>query len=333
MDSILQPNQISKLLQPFMQHAQSNTLHHALLFYGAEKQSKLASAKCFAQYLLCSNKSQNGYCGVCKSCYSFQRSLESTDNTHPDCFCLGEDEDASVGIDDIREIINFLSLTPHYGQKKIVIINRADKLNRASQNAILKILEEPPSYGSFILIAENTKLLLPTILSRCLQYRFKEPSFQESIAELKAQLAGEQYDEQTLKAVHTLANGNAEKAKMWLISPVWQNKDAIVERFVFGQISKEVALQQILSQHALEALYLIYYGVSDLIKYINNQQTEHIYILNVRQLQSSAGKYTQINCFRYLRQVQQAIQVVQEIAGINKLLLFQNLYNWKCMEG
>lgn len=323
----IKKSQTATLLQPFIQHAQANTLHHALLFYGPEKLGKLASAKWFAQYLLCTNKNPNCYCGECKSCYSFKRSLESIDNMHPDCFCLGEDEDVSVSIDEIREIIHFLSLTPHYGQKKVVIINRADKLNRAAQNALLKILEEPPSYGSFILVAENTKLLLPTILSRCLQYRFKLPSFQEGVAELKAQLADQALDEQTLKAVHILANGNSEKAKMWLTSPVWQHKEAILERFVFGQVFKEAALQQILSQHALDALYLIYYGVSDLIKYIDNQKTEHIYILNTKQLQSIADKYRQIDCFRYLGHVQQAIQSVQEIAGINKLLLFQDLYN------
>ncbi len=80
--------------------------------------------------------------------------------------------DEEIHIADIRELKNFIHLTP-FGRYKIVIINNAHNLGRDASNALLKILEEPPGKSIFFLISHLPKLLLATITSRCQQIRFK----------------------------------------------------------------------------------------------------------------------------------------------------------------
>jgi hypothetical protein len=73
----------------------------------------------------------------------------------------------AIGIDDIRPIPKFLQTKPYQSEIKIVTIYPADKLTLESQNALLKILEEPPAYAKISLYTQNPGQLLPTILSRC----------------------------------------------------------------------------------------------------------------------------------------------------------------------
>src|SRR5439155_4379731 len=72
-----------------------------------------------------------------------------------------------IVVDDVREIANFLRLTSAEGGWRVVIIDGADEMNRNSANALLKVLEEPPSRALLLLVAHSPGLLPPTILSRC----------------------------------------------------------------------------------------------------------------------------------------------------------------------
>ncbi len=83
-----------------------------------------------------------------------------------DIIKVGE-SDVKIGIDISRQIQSFLSTTPLSQPQKLVIINFAHNLTHQAQNALLKTLEEPPSYAQIILLANNTAKILPTILSRC----------------------------------------------------------------------------------------------------------------------------------------------------------------------
>lgn len=78
-----------------------------------------------------------------------------------------------INVEQARGVAEFLSLTPAEGKWRVVIIDAADQLNTNAANAILKILEEPPSYTVLLLIAHNPGLLLPTIRSRCRLMRLK----------------------------------------------------------------------------------------------------------------------------------------------------------------
>ncbi len=148
-----------------------NAVRQSYIFEGAEGIGKKTAAQSFAKAVLCSG--ENKPCGTCHSC----RMIEA--GSHPDFFVVPDDP---VKIDTVREITGEILIKPIISDKKIFIIENADKMNAASQNAFLKIFEEPPSYACLILIASSAKNLLPTILSRGTKVLFT-PFSEEKIKE------------------------------------------------------------------------------------------------------------------------------------------------------
>ena len=99
---------------------------------------------------------------------------------HPDILQVSLSEKKKmISISQIREIGLLLSAKPNEAKKRMVLIKDADKMNVQAQNALLKMLEEPPENTFFILTATHTSSLLATILSRCRQFRFCPPSCHE----------------------------------------------------------------------------------------------------------------------------------------------------------
>ena len=144
---------------------QNNALSHAYLFIGPSGVGKFTTAQVLAAVLNCENLGENG-CGRCSSCLKIFRQV------HPDVFYI-EPEGNFITIDQIRELKNRALLKPHEGNVKIFILDEVERLNSPAANALLKILEEPPPYLLFVLIAENLEALLPTIVSRCQLIRFR----------------------------------------------------------------------------------------------------------------------------------------------------------------
>lgn len=109
---------------------------------------------------------------------SFLRTLLNVSETedirkHPDLFLI-EKEDEMIKADDIRALINFSSIKSYLGGKKAVLIDNAENMNKNAQNALLKILEEPPKGEFIILITKDFEELLPTIRSRVTNIRFRD---------------------------------------------------------------------------------------------------------------------------------------------------------------
>ena len=87
---------------------------------------------------------------------------------------MTHEKPASIGVDDIREQINdTIQIRPYSSYYKIYIVDEAEKMTVQAQNALLKTIEEPPSYAVIILITTNQEAFLPTILSRCVQLKLK----------------------------------------------------------------------------------------------------------------------------------------------------------------
>jgi DNA polymerase-3 subunit delta' len=156
---------------------------HAYIFAGLDGVGKSKTAWAWAKLLLCAEPlMQNGFadsCGFCESC----RLLEA--GTHPDFNYIykelieftkeGKNKSAPVDlpIDVIREfLIEKAPTKPILSDRKVFVVSEAEKLNTASQNALLKVLEEPPHYCTIILLCTRMEKLLPTIRSRCQTIRF-----------------------------------------------------------------------------------------------------------------------------------------------------------------
>lgn len=139
---------------------QTNRLPHALLFE-ANNDSGIDEFILFlAQALMC-EKNTLIPCNNCSQC-----KLYNSDQIHPDCFEISKENEV-IKIDEIRQLNQNLRLTSFNSKAKIALIYQADRMNVASNNALLKLLEEPPEHTYFFLTVSQRERLLPTIQSRC----------------------------------------------------------------------------------------------------------------------------------------------------------------------
>lgn len=158
-------------------------LPHALLLQGQEGLGKRVFALRFARMLLCADAADEGACGRCKSCH-----LLGAGN-HPDLMRIGvEEERSAITVDQIRAITDFLSLKPHTAAHKVVIVAPADLMNLNAANALLKLLEEPPASGVFLLVSSRPMRLPATVRSRCVPILFRPPPAAMAQAWLTARL-------------------------------------------------------------------------------------------------------------------------------------------------
>jgi DNA polymerase-3 subunit delta' len=151
-------------------------LAHAYLFYGETRIGKFMTAVRLAQALSCEQPSQpeaQDGCGRCRSC------LQIAARTHPDYFVIEPDPKAAtpqIKIEQVREIDQQLVYRPLVGERKICLIDDADRLTIGAANALLKTLEEPPGHSLFILVTSRLHALPITIRSRCQALRFTTPA-------------------------------------------------------------------------------------------------------------------------------------------------------------
>jgi DNA polymerase III subunit delta' len=153
-----------------IQHLQnaigSSKVSHAYIFHGEEGMGKKTLAAAFAKTLQCEERGILP-CDRCKSC------MQAASGNHPDIIWVTH-EKASIGVDDIRLQVNAdILVKPYNSAYKIYIIDDAEKLTEQAQNALLKTIEEPPEYAIILLLASNTSVILPTILSRCILLNLK----------------------------------------------------------------------------------------------------------------------------------------------------------------
>ncbi len=145
-------------------------LAHALLLVGPEGVGKRMAALEVTKALLCPNGPAEA-CGACSSCQRVQR------GTHPDFYIVvPEAGRTGISVDQIRDLSRRVAQSPIEGRRKTVVIDPADSMQPAAQNALLKTLEEPPRDTTLMLVARDGDLLLPTVRSRCRRVDFKPVS-------------------------------------------------------------------------------------------------------------------------------------------------------------
>jgi DNA polymerase-3 subunit delta' len=151
-------------------------LAHAYLFHGEAAIGKRATALCLAQALNCERTFAGEALDACGSCRSCQ---QITSRIHPDFFVIEPDSELAtpqIKIEQIREIEQQIMYRPLIGERKICLIDDADRMTIGAANALLKTLEEPPAHSLFILISSRPAALPATIRSRCQSLRFATPS-------------------------------------------------------------------------------------------------------------------------------------------------------------
>lgn len=157
-------------------------LPNAILLAGVAGTGKLVLAQAFAQAVLCRQPTSRGACGECASCVRF------LSGSHLGFRLLMPEEGKdSIAIDSVRQLGEYLFASSHIDTRKIVVIAPAEQLTAAAANALLKILEEPPSASHFLLVAHNLHRLPATVRSRCQITHIPLPDPQQAIAWLAGQ--------------------------------------------------------------------------------------------------------------------------------------------------
>lgn len=144
------------------------TFVHAYLISGLPGMGKRTLARLMAQYLLCTGEAKP--CGHCPAC------VQVMQGNHPDVSVVTPGKPLSpdvrtglqgIPVDEIRFVLSLAGQHTFEGGRRVIIIERAEKMNQAAQNALLKTLEEPIPGIVFLLLSDSPELLLPTIISRC----------------------------------------------------------------------------------------------------------------------------------------------------------------------
>jgi len=182
---------------------------HAYLFYGPRGSGKTTIARLLAKAINCQNRKEGEYepCNKCSSCLEIMegRSLD----------IIEIDAASHRGIDEIRELRDSIKFSPTKEKYKVFILDEAHQLTKEADNALLKILEEPPPHAVFIMATTEIHKMLPTIISRCQRFDFRKFRLEEIVKRLEyiAEKEKIKVDKQALELIAVHSQGALRDAE------------------------------------------------------------------------------------------------------------------------
>lgn len=184
----------------------ADRIGHAYLFCGTRGTGKTTIAKLFAKAVNCENPIEGSPCNVCPSCQAINQQTAMN--------VMEIDAASNNGVDNIRDIKDEVQYSPTEGKYKVYIIDEVHMLSIGAFNALLKTLEEPPSYVIFILATTEVHKIPITILSRCQRYDFRRISIDTITQRLKELMEKEgiEAEEKALRYVAKVADGSMRDA-------------------------------------------------------------------------------------------------------------------------
>ncbi len=180
----------------------SGRIGHSYLFCGTRGTGKTTIARIFARAANCENQHDGNPCGECPTC----RAIQAEANLN----VTELDAASNNSVDDIRSIVDQVEYSPTQGRFRVFIIDEVHMLSNAAFNALLKTLEEPPSYVIFILATTEPNKLPVTILSRCQRYDFGRLSTDVIEGRLRevAQMEGLEVEDKAFRYIAGAADGS-----------------------------------------------------------------------------------------------------------------------------
>lgn len=209
-------NQISEFVA-------GNRLPHAIIIEGEDGLGKHSLAAIIAAAAICEHS--NTPCGKCRVCDLVSRYV------HPDV-CLYGPQKSTFKVETVRTIRNDAYVMPLEAKRRVFILEHVELMNKEAENALLKVLEEPPGTAIFILLTQSASQLLPTIRSRCITFSLQEPTIEQAVEYIKAHTDFDPEDiEKTIaecennigRALDILNNGKALQIKN-----AWELFEAVI---------------------------------------------------------------------------------------------------------
>ena len=185
---------------------QEDRIPHAMLFCGTDGVGKSLVAEALAAAILCHAPVHNQACGHCEAC----RALAA--GTHPDFFQIQPESETkaapAIRIEAVRKLQEEIARIPLLSERRVVIMQEADKMNEAAANCLLKTIEEPSGQIVFILLTSRPSALLDTIISRCMRVEFGILQPEELVKILQQQ----GIEEPLAGKLASIADGSVSKA-------------------------------------------------------------------------------------------------------------------------
>jgi len=267
---------------------EKQTLPHAMIFSGSQGVGKFKLAKAFAQVLICETKSNNA-CGVCGSC------IRVAKNQSENLKVIATENSQQIKIDQIRSVLDFLSLSS-YNQNRVIIIDQAQDLNPQAANSLLKTLEEPFENVFFILVTPDVRLLMATIRSRAQVINFSLLS-QDDLKNIKPDLADWMYASSRGSAsrLQSLAQSELTDKRhehLKFFEGFWLNKEFLLSAVVKEFVKDRASAHQIIQDWLQFTRDLLYFKQDQADLLINSDFRPHyrdLLFLNLEQLQNFAA--------------------------------------------
>jgi len=162
-------------------HIQPDRLSHAYILAGPSVSGRRAAAALLAAAMVCASPVSRP-CGACAHC------RKAAAGIHPDILFLRREPDRQeIQVRQIRALQAEASVLPNEAERKVYIVEEAEAMNAAAQNAMLKLLEEPPAHAAFLLETDNAGALLETVRSRCVELNITESASDADTADSRAE--------------------------------------------------------------------------------------------------------------------------------------------------
>lgn len=302
-------------------------LAHAMLLAAPAGMGKRVFAQTLAEYLLCENPQQFA-CGQCRSCLWLRA------GTHPDLFVIApEEEGKAIKIEQIRTLIAAVSQTAQH-MRQVIILQPAEAMNRATANALLKTLEEPPGNCVFLLISDQLMALPATVRSRCQIIKFPLPDTASTLAWLQErprdQVAGIQGEVAGIRLALALAQGVPLLAVKFLAEENLKQHQEVAKHFVqlYRQQLQPLVMAQTCSKLNFDAVFLsLWLLLSDLIKLKLHGQAQSIIhqtlsteLIAIRQKVSLESLYLALSKLLELK------AIMQQKINLNSQLMWEDFF-------
>ncbi|MBI3772807.1 MAG: DNA polymerase III subunit delta' [Gammaproteobacteria bacterium] len=298
---------------------QQNRLPHGLLFTGPRGLGKNHFAQTFATALLCELPSTAGLaCGACRSCQLIAA------GTHPDLVHIEPVEDKKIiGVDQIRELVQFMTLKSQYAHHKVIIIDPADAMNVNAANSLLKTLEEPSADSVLILVTSRPAQLPATIRSRCqaLHFGCATPEQAESwMQQHPAMRANPKLwlalaDGAPLRALVLAEQGGDDQRKQWL---------ADLTQLATRKADPIATAAKWLNMDPKNSLYWLHRWLTDVVRFKAVAEPPHVANPDVvKQLSELADPLTVAQIYRLLDRVRAGLRQLE--ANNNPQLVLEDI--------
>ncbi len=307
----------------------NNKLHHAFIFYGAGKRGKFDFACATAASLLCKNpQASGGACTQCAPCRLVQA------QTHPDCYVLQPEAGKQIPVDEIRSLLSYMNKSASMGEKRVVVIDQAQRMNLASANALLKFLEEPGEHVHLFLVCDEIDALLPTIRSRCQKLLFPVLSKTEARNYLEHALAqtGAAFEPALLE----YANYSVIHAQALIEDPLYQKREAVLGvlvKVMQGNMGAMLASQQLEEFALIDFLQWWLDLCGDVLKLSMGAELSQLRFQSAHShLEKMLAAIEKHRLNQFMQSLQHDLRLLRKSAPLNQpLILEARLLEWQAI--